>query len=367
MWISVFRAGKHQDNKGNDLEFSVDDLNVIANKYNNQPKESKRIAPLIPGGHEKLYYSDGQLMIKPSMGWVEKLKVEGEKLLAKIDPTQKFTEAVKGKYYRGVSISLLEDKMLDHIAVLGAVKPAVAGLPDMVSSFTMGVKELTDIESYEFSLEETNPKPDTGTKPKENFEEPNTNSNNNQTGENMKLLLDTVKLIEWVKAEFGDETATKIQEKLPEFKAEEEESNDGEGDTGEGDDSTGGQDSQEGNFSESEDKEKTELQNRINALEAKNRLYEFNQFIGTTNVPEGVKLKAVNALEIAHTAEATNFSVKDEKGAETNPTSLMKSLLKAWPELVELGADGDVNASNFSSPDKDEAISSAAKKYNENR
>ncbi len=361
MWITVFKAGTHKNNAGVEQEYTEADLHEIANTYNNQPVNDKHTAPLVPGDHEKIHFSDGELMIKPSMGWVEKLKVDGQNLLAKIDPTAKFTEAVKGKYYQKLSISVKANKLLDHIALLGSVKPALKGLPDMQSSFTMNVKDLSDVDSYEFSAEEPASPKKEEPKPKDNYEEPKPNLNNNQTGEIMLMTLDTVKMIEWVKAEFGDETATKMQEKLPEFKGKEEEPKEGE------EPKPAEEPKPQGDFSEKSNKELTAMQNKIDALEAKNRMHEFSEFHGTTNVPVGLKATALNVLEIAHNAETSNFSVQDENGKDNTPTAVVKSFMKAWPESVKLGESEDVNGSNFSEPGKAEEISSATESFNKKR
>lgn len=364
MWITVFKAGTHVNNGGVEQNYTEEDLIEIANAYNNQPANDRHSAPLIPGDHEKIHFSDGEVMIKPSMGWVEELKVSGQNLLAKIDPTQKFTEAVKGKYYNKLSISLKANKLLDHIALLGAVKPALKGLPNLDSSFTVNVKDLTDNESYEFSSVEgsDNPPPTDTPKPKENYEEPKPNLNNNQKGEIMTMSLDTAKLIEWVKTEFGDETATKMQAKLPEFEVKE----DPKPDEPSGDGETPPQ-NPPADFSEADDKEKIALQNRIAVLEAENRISKFTEFVGTTNLPAGLKTKAITVLEIAHNSESSNFSVKDDNGKDTTPTNVMKSLLKSWPETVKLGEDADVNADNFSESGIGEEIKSATDTFNKRR
>lgn len=364
MWITVFKAGTHVNNGGVEQNYTEEDLIEIANAYNNQPANDRHSAPLIPGDHEKIHFSDGEVMIKPSMGWVEELKVSGQNLLAKIDPTQKFTEAVKGKYYNKLSISLKANKLLDHIALLGAVKPALKGLPNLDSSFTVDVKDLTDNESYEFSSMEgsDNPPPTDTPKPKENYEEPKPNLNNNQKGEIMTMSLDTAKLIEWVKTEFGDETATKIQAKLPEFEVKEDPKPDNPSGDGEPTPPNPPAD-----FSEVNDKEKIALQNRIAVLEAENRLSKHSEFVNQTFVPAGMKNTAINVLEIAHNAETSNFSVKDDKGVATTPTNVMKSLLKSWPKPVDLGPDNEVNSDNFSEPGLAEEISSATESFNKNR
>ena len=363
MWITVFKAGTHVNMSGVEQNYTEADLKEIANTYNNQPEKDRHTAPLIPGGHEKVHFSDGEVMIKPSMGWVEQLKVSGQNLLAKIDPTQKFTEAVKGKYYNKLSISLKANKLLDHIALLGAEKPAVKGLPNLDSSFTMNIKELADVESYEFSEVEPSPNTD-GLKPKDNFEDPKPNLNNNQKGEIMLITLDTAKLIDWVKSEFGDETATKLQEKLPEFEAPKEEPKNEEPKEGEG--STPPTPPAE-NFSEKDDNEKSKLLSRIAFLEAENRQSKFSEFVANTHIPGGLKTTALNVLEIAHNAETSNFSVKDEKGIASTPVNVMKSLLKSWPQAVSLGEDTEVNGNNFSEPGLKDEIDSATESFNKRR
>ena len=355
MWITVFKAGTHKNNAGVEQTYTEGDLSNIANTYNNQSADNRHTAPLIPGDHDKVEFADGTPIIKPAMGWVEQLKVEGMNLLAKIDPTPKFTEAVKGKYYRGLSISIKPSNLLDHIALLGSVNPALKGLPSLDSSFTMNINDIANVESYEFAEPEPTP-------PQQKIEE-DINPKTNTIGETMSVMtLDTAKLIEWVKTEFGDETATKIQAKIGDFKAEPEEpkveDNPPAPPTPPADDS----------FSEAQKAEAIKQNNRIQELESKLRLSEYNEFVGTTHIPVGLKAVAINSLEIANNSESSNFSVKDESGKDASPVGVLKSLLKAWPSAVDLGEDPNVTASNFAEQQTvNEAIGDAAKKFNESR
>lgn len=356
MWITVFKSGTHKNNAGVEQSYDNNDLQEIANIYNNQPADERHDAPLIPGGHEKIHYSDGEVMIKPSMGWVEQLKANGEYLLAKINPTQKFNEAVKGKYYNKLSIALKENRLLDHIALLGAVKPALKGLPNLDSSFTMNVSDMTEQESYEFKMEQEEP----SGKPKDEFEEEdNNNSINNYEGETMsKMTIDTDKLIEYIKSELGDEAATKVQSKLEDFKYVEE--------NPEGNEPTEGSQSQT-EFSEEQTKKFNEQQKKIQQLETKLRLSEHNEFVSSTNIPKGLTGNAINILEIAHNAETSNFSVKDDEGKDTTPTGAVKSLLKSWPKPVDLGESEDVNADNYSESDEGKEVDDAVSNFNKSR
>lgn len=361
MWITVFKAGTHKNNAGIEQNYTEADLLDIANVYNNQSDEEKHTAPLIPGDHDKtIKFSDGQVMIKPSMGWVERLKVEGAKLLAKINPTPKFTEAVKGKYYNKLSISLKDNKLLDHIALLGSVNPAIKGLPNLDSAFTVGVSDLTELQYYEFAENQSDP-----ATPPNNQTDENKNPKTNPEGKKMEVMtIDPNKLIEWLKSEFGDETATKVQEKLDEFKAEAPKSEappagDNPPNPPAGDNS--------GSFSEEQKSKFAEQQAKIEALESKLRIAEFSEDVSKTNIPVGLKSSAINILEIAHNAATSNFSVKDEKGKVVTPVEAVKSFYQNWPAHVKTGEDKDVNGSNFSEPNIAKEIEEATKAYNEKR
>jgi len=119
-WIPVFRAGSHTDSAGVTREWTEADLDAIAKKY--EPAQHE--APVVVG-HPK----DNA----PAYGWVEKLKREGEVLYAQFkDLVPEFVGWVKQGLYKKRSISLYPDMSLRHVGYLGAVPPAVQGLPDHV-------------------------------------------------------------------------------------------------------------------------------------------------------------------------------------------------------------------------------------------
>lgn len=121
MWIEIFRTGRHTSSNGNELNFSVDDLDKIANLYNSRNAEgSAALAPLVKG-HPK---ND-----EPAHGWVERLARRGNYLLAKLrDLTPVIIDEVRNKQYQRISIALTRDMHLKHVGLLGAVSPAVEGL-----------------------------------------------------------------------------------------------------------------------------------------------------------------------------------------------------------------------------------------------
>jgi hypothetical protein len=121
MWIEVFRTGRHTDSSGNTATYSQADLSQIAHNYNSGlEKDSSTLAPIVKG-HPK---TDD-----PALGWVESLKVSGEKLLAKVkDLVPEFAEEIRAGRYKKVSIALYPGNLLRHIGFLGAMAPAVKGL-----------------------------------------------------------------------------------------------------------------------------------------------------------------------------------------------------------------------------------------------
>lgn len=120
--IHIFKAGKHTDMNGNTKEYSREDIEAIAQQYNEQPNESRHYAPIVIG-HPQTN--------APAFGWVKKLHVIGDNLFAepeKVNPD--FAKLVKDGAYRTRSVAFYSDGKLRHIGFLGAVPPAVKGLED---------------------------------------------------------------------------------------------------------------------------------------------------------------------------------------------------------------------------------------------
>jgi hypothetical protein len=115
-WFEIFKTGTHTDSAGNTADWSEKDLDEIVSLYNPAVHE----APIVIGHPEH---------DSPAYGWIEKLKREGDKLLAK--PKQ-LIEDFKGwvakGLYKKVSIALYPDLGLRHVGFLGGAPPAVKGL-----------------------------------------------------------------------------------------------------------------------------------------------------------------------------------------------------------------------------------------------
>lgn len=136
-WVEIFEAGTYGE-KGS---YSSADLDKIVASYD--PK--KHEAPVVIG-HPK----DNA----PAFGWVEGLKREGSKLLAKFrDIVPEFEKAVEQGLFKKRSVSLYggDAPSLRHVGFLGAMPPHIKGLADI--KFEDGDRKEVEIE---FSCEESN-------------------------------------------------------------------------------------------------------------------------------------------------------------------------------------------------------------------
>lgn len=118
MWTAVFKTGTHTDSSGNTRTWTEKELDEIAGNYD----PARHEAPVVLG-HPR---DD-----TPAWGWVEELKRTGDVLYARLKLIPEFLEMLKKGLFKKRSISLYPDLTLRHIGFLGAVPPAVKGLPDM--------------------------------------------------------------------------------------------------------------------------------------------------------------------------------------------------------------------------------------------
>jgi hypothetical protein len=114
----IFKTGAHTDAAGNVRTWTPADLDHIASSYNPANHE----APVVIG-HPK----DNS----PAYGWVKGLIHQDRTLFADADLLPEFEEMVKKGLFKKRSVSLYEDGTLRHIGFLGAMPPAIKGLPDI--------------------------------------------------------------------------------------------------------------------------------------------------------------------------------------------------------------------------------------------
>ena len=144
--IEIFRAGRHTDVNGQQIEFSPADVAAIAASYDASAGE----APLVVG-HPQI---NG-----PAYGWVKELTAESGVLYAaphQVDAA--FAQLVQDGRFKKRSASFFlpnspgnpkpGSTYLRHVGFLGAAAPAVAGLRDIQFSATAdGVVEFASSES----------------------------------------------------------------------------------------------------------------------------------------------------------------------------------------------------------------------------
>ncbi|MBK7377791.1 MAG: hypothetical protein IPJ03_02090 [Ignavibacteriales bacterium] len=141
MEFEIFKTGSHTSDKGITKDYSLDDLNFIAQSYDPEVQE----APIVIGH---------PVDSSPAYGWVESLKVVGDRLIAKAkDLIPEFKEALDKKLYKKRSISLDSEGKLRHIGFLGGALPAVKGLADIQFSDEITNTIEFSTESSESSLE----------------------------------------------------------------------------------------------------------------------------------------------------------------------------------------------------------------------
>jgi len=122
MKFEIFKTGTHTSDKGISKDYTLDDLNFIAESYN--PDEDE--VPIVIG-----HPVDNS----PAFGWISDLEVtEDGKLIANApdDKIQSdFLNALKEGTYKKRSISLTPEGKLRHVGFLGGAAPAVKGLADI--------------------------------------------------------------------------------------------------------------------------------------------------------------------------------------------------------------------------------------------
>ena len=160
MKFEIFKTGSHTSDKGIQKEYSLDDLNFIAQSY--KPDEDE--APIVIGH---------PLDNSPAYGWVSSLEVTEDGKLVADAPDEKlhpdFLSAVQEGRYKKRSISLTPDGKLRHIGFLGGAAPAIKGLADIQFSQPSSTIIEFDLASEEgVTLSEVEGQPSNNTEAKEN-------------------------------------------------------------------------------------------------------------------------------------------------------------------------------------------------------
>lgn len=145
-WFDLLRTGKFKTLKGEDVEITEQDLSDIETNYN--PDEFS--APMTLG-HPK----DQK---EPAYGWIATVKKFGNKLcFAPGQVVKEFAEAVNKGMFPKVSAGIENadngTKALNHVAFLGAWKPAVSGLAKIEGLDFASQKDALCIEFADWNKE----------------------------------------------------------------------------------------------------------------------------------------------------------------------------------------------------------------------
>lgn len=117
-WIPIFRGGKQIDSSGRE--------------HDGDALIDKAVASFNASRHEPPVVIGHPAENAPAWGWVEGLQRQGNMLLAKFKQVQpEFEEMVKRGRFKKRSAAFYPDGTLRHVGFLGAMPPAVKGLPDL--------------------------------------------------------------------------------------------------------------------------------------------------------------------------------------------------------------------------------------------
>ena len=141
-WVEILKTGTWTDARGQEVTFTVEDLDQIVASHDEIYPDVEPVLRL--GDHPDL-----EPGVKPAVGWVPKLKREGEKLLGLFSDVPEIAlAAFQKKLYKNVSAGLWKGwrykgkthpYVLNHVAVLGAELPAVKGLADLQAYLSDGI------------------------------------------------------------------------------------------------------------------------------------------------------------------------------------------------------------------------------------
>ena len=150
--VEIFSAGVWNGDK-----YTVADLEIMVKAFD---ENSEGFRPPLKLGHsnkQALLQEDGM----PAAGWVGKLFIKGEKLMANfIDIPKKIFDLINNKAYRKVSSEIYWDmklgdnlykRALGAVSLLGADNPGVSNLSDILANYK--ISSYKTIKSYGDNLE----------------------------------------------------------------------------------------------------------------------------------------------------------------------------------------------------------------------
>lgn len=139
-WVEVLRTGTWTGSVGGTVTITEQDLEELVSNFT---ESFPKLKPALRLGDHPSFQD-----LKPAVGWVTGLKKAGDKMLAYFSEVPKVVrDAFEKKLYKNVSVGLrpnfaidgkVLDRVLDHVAILGAELPAVNGLADLQAYMKSG-------------------------------------------------------------------------------------------------------------------------------------------------------------------------------------------------------------------------------------
>ena len=159
--IEIMATGDWVDSAGKITKYTNKDLDELADGTN---EVLEYVKPRVRLGHEveqKLANASGV----PALGWIERLKRKGDKVLADIKDIPKvLAELIQKRVYKRVSSSIIFNyteqalggkkfrRILDHIAFVGGALPGVTTLQDIAALYEKETEG--DIHTVEFTAKD---------------------------------------------------------------------------------------------------------------------------------------------------------------------------------------------------------------------
>lgn len=325
--VEIFSAGTW-----NGDAYTIEDLNEMVRAFT---ENSVGARPHLKIGHDpkqtvakELMKTDGM----PALGWIERLYVQGEKLVADFsDVPDKVFSLVQKKAYRKVSSEIFHNikigekkykKMLAAVALLGADMPGVMNLSDIMSSYAAFGDGYDKLSVYEIDFISES-------------------KENQKQGEQMEKTANEIKL------ELEKERAEQENAELKEFRAQaEKEKADAEKELAELKE-----------FKAKAEKEKLEL--LAQAEEA--RIEAF----ATSLVTDKLASPAMKPLVVALLgAEKKEYSVKvQDKETKLSKEDLLKETLKLFKAASEVNFEESSEFAMDGMKGKEDEMDKKAKAY----
>jgi hypothetical protein len=140
--VEIFATGKHRGSEV--VTITENDLAEMVNSFNELTTSIEGFQPVVKLGHDEAQAFFGQRKGAPNLGFIEKIWVEGSKVLANFtNVPDALVDLIKMRRFNSVSIEMFPKtvfngrefkNVLTAVALLGAELPAVKGLKELAAT-----------------------------------------------------------------------------------------------------------------------------------------------------------------------------------------------------------------------------------------